>query len=109
MGCGPRRTCPGKEDTFVLDFVNKPEEIYEAFKPYYEVTHRGEEADPRQLYDLQSKLDERHIYHVSEIEEFCKVFFKAKATQTPTDHAKINAPPHQNLWVNSGSGRAPRL
>jgi type I restriction enzyme, R subunit len=85
------RTCPGKEDTFVLDFVNKTEEIYEAFKPYYEVTHVGEEADPRQLYDLQSKLDERHVYHSDEVEEFCKVFFKAKAVQTPSDHAKINA------------------
>jgi type I restriction enzyme, R subunit len=27
------RTAPGKTDTFVLDFVNEPEEIYEAFKP----------------------------------------------------------------------------
>jgi type I restriction enzyme R subunit len=85
------RTCSGKEDTFVLDFVNKPDEIYEAFKPYYEVTHVGEEADPRQLYDLQAKLDERHVYHREEVGEFCKIFFKAKAVQTPSDHAKINA------------------
>jgi type I restriction enzyme R subunit len=85
------RMCPGKEDTFVLDFVNKPDEIYEAFKPYYEVTHVGEEADPRQLYDLQSKLDERHVYDRDEVEEFCKVFYKAKAVQTPREHAKINA------------------
>lgn len=85
------RTCPGKEDTFVLDFVNKPEDIYQAFKPYYEGTHVGEEADPRQLYDLQAKLDESHVYHADEVEAFCMVFFKAKAVQTPTDHAKINA------------------
>ena len=85
------RMCRGKEDTFVLDFVNKTEEIYEAFKPYYEATHVGEQADPRQLYDLQSKLDERHVYHTDEVEGFCKVFFKAKAVQTPSDHAKINA------------------
>ena len=85
------RTCPGKEDTFVFDFVNKPEEIFEAFKPYYEVTHVGEEVDPRQLYDLQSRLDECHVYHMDEVDEFCKVFFKPKATQTPSDHAKINA------------------
>ena len=30
------RTCPGKDDTFVLDFENKAEDIREAFKPYYE-------------------------------------------------------------------------
>ena len=43
------RTCPGKENTFVLDFVNDPEEIYLSFKPYYETTLQGEESDPHQL------------------------------------------------------------
>ena len=28
------RTMPGKTDTFVLDFVNTEEEIYEAFQPF---------------------------------------------------------------------------
>jgi type I restriction enzyme R subunit len=40
------RTCPGKEDTFVLDFVNEAEEIREAFKPYYEKTEIDEPVDP---------------------------------------------------------------
>lgn len=30
------RTMSGKEDTFVLDFVNTAEEIQKAFQPYYE-------------------------------------------------------------------------
>lgn len=85
------RTCSGKEDTFVLDFVNKPDEIYDAFKPYYEATRVSEESDPRQLYDLQARLNERHVYHQEEVEEFCRVFFKAKAVQTPRDHANMNA------------------
>ena len=29
------RTAPGKEDTFVLDFINDPEEICRSFQPYY--------------------------------------------------------------------------
>lgn len=85
------RTCPGKEDTFVLDFVNKEEDILEAFKPYYEQTAVGEQAEPRQLYELQSKLDAEHVYHRDEVEAFSKVFFKNKATQTPTDHAMMNS------------------
>ena len=44
------RTTTGKDDTFVLDFVNTPEDIYKAFKPYYEETPLGETADPHQLY-----------------------------------------------------------
>ena len=85
------RTATGKEDTFVLDFVNKAEEIQEAFKPYYEQTLAGEKCEPAQLYELQGKLDAGHVYHKQEVEDFCKVFFKAKANQTPADHAAMNA------------------
>ena len=36
------RICPGKTDTFVLDFVNTAEDIKAAFEPYYECTELGE-------------------------------------------------------------------
>ena len=29
------RTCPGKVDTFILDFANTKEEILDAFQPFY--------------------------------------------------------------------------
>ncbi|MBR3041220.1 MAG: type I restriction endonuclease subunit R, partial [Eubacterium sp.] len=32
------RTCPGKVDTFVLDFANKQEDILKAFQPFYQET-----------------------------------------------------------------------
>jgi len=51
------RTCPGKENTFVLDFVNETKEILDAFQPYYEQTTVGEQAEAKQLYELQAKLD----------------------------------------------------
>ncbi len=82
------RTHPGKEDTFVLDFVNEPEEILAAFQPYYEQTLIGEQADARQLYDLQAKLDAAQVYHKPEVEEFAKVFFRPRRFQTPADHAQ---------------------
>jgi len=85
------RTNPGKEDTFVLDFVNDPAAILEAFQPYYEQTLIGERAEVRQLYELQAKLDAQQVYFKSEVEEFCKVFFKPKRQQTPSDQAKMNA------------------
>ena len=85
------RTCEGKDDTFVLDFVNDADDIHEAFKPYYEAPSISAEPDPQLLYDLQARLDEKHVYYKAEVEEFCKVFFKPKAKQTPGDQAKINA------------------
>ena len=85
------RTHPGKEDTFVLDFVNEPDDILAAFQPYYEQTLVGEQADPKQLYELQAKLDAQQVYHKPEVEEFCKVFYKPKRNQTASDHARMNA------------------
>jgi len=85
------RTHPGKDDTFVLDFVNETQDILDAFQPYYEQTSIAEQADPRQLYDLQARLDGYQVYYKAEVEEFAKVFYKPTQRQTTTDHAKMNA------------------
>ncbi|MGD0234554.1 MAG: type I restriction endonuclease [Syntrophorhabdales bacterium] len=85
------RTHQGKEDTFILDFVNETQEILDSFQPYYEVTSVGEQAEPQQLYELQAKLDGQQVYYKAEVEEFAKVFYKPKHNQTPADHAKMNA------------------
>jgi len=82
------RMHPGKEDTFVLDFVNKPEDIQEAFQPYYEHTLVGERVEARQLYELQAKLDAYQVYYKNEVEEFARVYYSPRQNQTPADHAK---------------------
>jgi type I restriction enzyme, R subunit len=85
------RTCPGKEDTFVLDFVNNAEDIQNAFKPYYEQTIIGEKAEPRQLYELQGKLEGMQVFYRGDVDSFCKIFFKPKEVQSPSDHAMMNS------------------
>ena len=85
------RTAAGKEDTFVLDFVNEPDDIYLAFKPYYEVTSRGDAPDPHQLYDLQHRLFEWQLFDQAEIDGVCEVWFKNRYDPTAGDHQKINA------------------
>ncbi|MCC6906622.1 MAG: type I restriction endonuclease subunit R [Phycisphaerales bacterium] len=85
------RTHPGKEDTFVLDFVNDRDEILKAFQPYYEATSVGEQADPQQLYALQAELAAFGVFTADEVEAFCRVFFKPKANQSASDHAQMNA------------------
>ena len=84
------RMCQGKEDTFILDFVNEPWEIQDAFQPYYEQTIVGERADPQQLYSLQRSLEEFKVYSTQEVESFCKVFFTPKVTQSVHDHARMH-------------------
>jgi len=85
------RMHPGKEDTFVLDFVNDTQEILDAFQPYYEETVIGEQAKAEQLYELQAKLDAQQVYYKGEVEEFSKVFYRPRERQTPADHATMNA------------------
>ena len=75
------RTTRGKEDTFVLDFVNTQEEIKNAFQPYYEATVLECETDPNVIYNLKRQLDDFHIYQESEVEAFAKKFYQ-KTTPT---------------------------
>ncbi|MDI3534516.1 MAG: type restriction enzyme subunit [Thermosediminibacterales bacterium] len=85
------RTCPGKDDTFVLDFVNKAEDIQEAFKPYYEKTIVEETTDPNLVYDLQSKLNAYGVYLEEEVEEFARLFYKPDRDKTYYARAKMNS------------------
>ena len=84
------RVCVGKEDTFVLDFRNKPEEIFDAFKPFYEQTLAEELTDPQHLYRLQHQLDESQIIFEEEIKELCSVYFKPRRKLSVHDSAKMN-------------------
>lgn len=84
------RTCAGKEDTFVLDFRNKPEEIYTAFKPFYEDTPVEELTDAQHLYRLQHQIDEAGVIFEEEIDAFCEVYFQPRRKETVHDHAKMN-------------------
>ncbi len=83
------RTCRGKEDTFVLDFVNDEEEIRRSFQPYYEQTTVSETADPQSLYQLQHQLEDPQLYLAAEVQAFCKVFYKPRKTQVTADHAEL--------------------
>ncbi|BAT53738.1 type I restriction-modification system R subunit [Nostoc sp. NIES-3756] len=84
------RTTIGKEDTFVLDFVNKPEDIYKAFKPYYEETPVGETADPQQLNDLSYQLYEWQFFNKEDVNQWCEIWFRPNTSLTGSEHKKLN-------------------
>ncbi len=70
------RACkPYKEDTFVLDFYNKAEDIQKSFEPYYSTTILSTATDVNKLNDLQDELDEEQIYDRQEIEKFFKLYY----------------------------------
>ncbi len=83
------RKIPGKETPFVLDFVNEADDIYKAFKPYYDATSLQEGSDPQQLEALKHELDAAQVYFWSEVEAYARVFYKPTARQTAQDHASL--------------------
>ncbi len=85
------RTHPLKEDTFILDFVNDPKEIQEAFKVYYDGATMGEEVDPDRLYEIKAELDASGLYLPEEIEAFCAIFFAPRKKQSANDHKAMNS------------------
>jgi len=69
------RVTTGKTDTLILDFVNEPDQIQEAFQQYYQTTTLIEETDPNRLYDLQYQLENFAIYDEETLNQFCAVFY----------------------------------
>ena len=85
------RTARGKTDTFVLDFVNEPDEIYKAFKPYYEVTTKEEDTDPQQLNNLAHTLSTWQIFTEGEVSAWCEIWFRNRLNPTGGEHKKLNS------------------
>lgn len=85
------RIYPGKEETFVLDFVNTEEDILAAFQPYYEKTSLTGTTDPNKLYDLKTQIDDYQIIWESEVDLFARAFFKSQSQRTRQDHARLNS------------------
>ncbi|USD35986.1 type I restriction endonuclease subunit R [Ferrimonas sp. SCSIO 43195] len=72
------RTYPGKDTTYVLDFVNEPEEILKQFQDYYEKVEIEQPSDPNLVYDMQHKLLESTVINRSEVIAFADAYFDPK-------------------------------
>ncbi|CDT86978.1 Type III restriction enzyme res subunit [Vibrio coralliirubri] len=75
------RTCKGKDKTFVLDFVNDPEEILAEFKVYFQTAELAGVSDPNIVYDLMKKLNQVGIYQWFEVEAFVDAYNNKQANQ----------------------------
>jgi type I restriction enzyme R subunit len=75
------RAHPGKDTTYVVDFVNDPEEVLQAFKTYYETATLSATTDPHIIFNLRAKLDAAGHYDDFEIERVVAVELKPGATQ----------------------------
>ncbi|MBS4051356.1 MAG: type I restriction endonuclease subunit R [Methylomonas sp.] len=76
------RAHPGKDTTYVVDFVNEPDEILAAFKTYYETAELVDVTDPHLVFDLRAKLDAAGFYDEFEVNRVVEVEFNPHAKQS---------------------------
>ncbi|QGQ97548.1 type I restriction endonuclease subunit R [Paenibacillus psychroresistens] len=82
------RIYPGKEDTFVLDFVNEPDEMKESFIPFYQVTVLDNDIEPNEIYALERMIYDKQVIDRADVILFTEIFYKD--LNTPTDISIMN-------------------
>ena len=76
------RAHPGKDTTYVLDFVNDAAEVLAAFKAYYTTAELSATTDPNLVFNLRAKLDAAGHYDDFEVDRVVAVELNPNAKQS---------------------------
>jgi type I restriction enzyme, R subunit len=76
------RAYPGKDTTYVLDFVNDTAEVLSAFKAYYTTAELSATTDPNLVFNLRAKLDAAGHYDDFEVDRVVAVELNPNAKQS---------------------------
>ncbi|MEQ1346079.1 type I restriction endonuclease subunit R [Acinetobacter seifertii] len=98
------RTTAGKDQTFVIDFVNDSEWIHTCFKQYDSGAEMFKVQDPNIVYSIKDTLDEMELYDEDDLEAFKKAKFK-----TIRDLAKDAHDHNQHKALYQATDRPTRL
>src|SRR5690606_7357567 len=77
------RVIPGKENTYILDFVNDPDEILAAFQVYYEEAELTTPSDPNLIHSMLAKLRSMSIIDPHDVDAVVDAWL------TKTSHNKL--------------------
>jgi type I restriction enzyme R subunit len=76
------RAYPGKDTTYVLDFVNDTDEVLAAFKTYHATAELSATTDPHLVFNLRAKLDAAGHYDDFEVDRVVSVELDPHAKQS---------------------------
>jgi type I restriction enzyme R subunit len=76
------RAYPGKDTTYIVDFVNNTEEVLAAFKTYYTTAELAAATDPNLVFNLRAKLDGAGHYDDVEVDRVVAVELDPDARQS---------------------------
>lgn len=71
------RIFPGKDHVFIIDFVNKPDTVVQAFRKYDHGARMEHAQKLEIIYDIKKKLDASDIYTQEEMEACKKVKYQS--------------------------------
>ena len=81
------RHCTGKNDTYVLDFVNTADSIVASFEPFFEETILSEAVDVNMVYDYKQQLDTYLLWDKNDEDKVYNIYKKKE--QGSTDLGKL--------------------
>src|SRR5206468_543962 len=96
------RTAPGKDEVFVIDFVNEPDAVLAAFAKYDAGAVIEDVQDVNVVYEIKQVLDAQGLYEAQDLAAFKEARFK-----TIRDITQAQEPQHKALYA--ATERATRL
>ena len=72
------RTTKNKQDTFIIDFVNKQEDIQSDFQNYYQSTVLDKATDTQKLYNLKYEIEKTDVFNADQVAHFIEMFVRTK-------------------------------
>lgn len=88
------RIAPGKDEVFIIDFVNDPDNVRIAFETYDQGAHIDEVQDLNVVYEIKERLDEHGLYDDKDLAAFKEARFK-----TIRDITHTKSPQHKALYA----------
>ncbi|THD10099.1 type I restriction endonuclease subunit R [Metallibacterium scheffleri] len=88
------RTAPGKDETFVIDFINDPAAVRAAFAKYDDGAALEDVQDPNVVYEIKDALDAQGFYEAEDLASFKQARFR-----TIRDITQAQEPQHKALYA----------
>ncbi|MFM9920868.1 type I restriction endonuclease subunit R [Lacisediminihabitans sp. H27-G8] len=95
------RVIPGKENTYIIDFVNDPAEILEAFQTYYEDAELTVPSDPNIIHDMRGKLRSMNIIDPHDVDAVVDAWLNKISHNTLYSHIKASRDVFWTRWTDA--------
>jgi type I restriction enzyme R subunit len=95
------RVIPGKENTYIIDFVNDPAEILEAFQTYYEDAELTVPSDPNIIHDMLGKLRSMNIIDRHDVDAVVDAWLNKISHNTLYSHIKASRDVFWTRWTDA--------